>query len=313
MTAHHPSLSHSLRLRVRPAAFLALIAALVPLLFIGGCVASLSGPNADFREVLLQGEGSDKILLIDIEGPIANDPVLVPGIGVVPGITARVRQELELAYDDPDIHGVLLRINSPGGTLTDSDIIHHSLMEFKKSKKVKIVAAMGDLAASGGLYVAMAADEIYAHPTTITGSIGVIIPHLNYSGLFEKLGLASDPVTSGKFKDMDSPYRPRKEEEKKLLQKLVDDQYEKFVHVVKDGRPHMSMQQVRSLADGRILSAQDALAAGLIDHIGYLDDAYRRISELAGFPKNSLIRYANVWQTGSNIYSTAAPVELFNN
>ena len=125
---------------------------------LAGCITSITGPTADFREVLLQGEGSDKLLMIDIAGPIDNTPILVPGLGVLPGMTARVRQELELAYDDPSIHGILLRINSPGGTLTDSDIIYHSLLEFKKSKKVKIVAAMADIAASGALYVSMAAD-----------------------------------------------------------------------------------------------------------------------------------------------------------
>jgi protease IV len=280
---------------------------------LGGCLSSISGPTPEFREVLLQGQGSDKILMIDIDGLIINQPALVPNVGVVPGMTARVRQELELAYDDPDIRGILLRINSPGGTLTDSDIIYHSLMEFKKSKKVKIVAAMGDIAASGGLYVAMAADEIYAHPTTITGSIGVVIPHLNYSGLFRKLGIESDPVASGPYKDMDSPYKPRSEGERKLLQELVNAQYEKFLDVVKTGRPRMSSDDVRKMADGRIFSAQEAKDKGLIDKVGYLDDAYRRISELSGFPTNSLVRYANAWQTGNNIYSNTFPIELFNN
>ena len=280
---------------------------------LAGCITSITGPTADFREVLLQGEGSDKLLMIDIAGPIDNTPILVPGLGVLPGMTARVRQELELAYDDPSIHGILLRINSPGGTLTDSDIIYHSLLEFKKSKKVKIVAAMEDIAASGALYISMAADEIYAHPTTITGSIGVIVPHLNYSALFRKLGIESDPVTSGPYKDMDDPYKPRNEDERKLMQQLVNAQYEKFLDVVKAGRPQMSTQEVRKIADGRIVSSQEAREKGLIDKIGYLDDAYRRLSELSGFPKNSLVRYANAWQTGNNIYSNTFPVELFGN
>ncbi|HKJ00429.1 MAG TPA: signal peptide peptidase SppA [bacterium] len=290
-----------------------LLLLLLALPMLGGCLASISGPNADFREVLLQGEGSDKMLMIDIDGPIDNTPTLVPNLGVLPGMTARVRQELELAYQDPDIHGILLRINSPGGTLTDSDIIYHSLMEFKKTKKVKIVAAMEDIAASGALYVAMAADEIYAHPTTITGSIGVIMPHTNYSGLYRKLGIESDPVTSGPYKDLDNPAKPRDPAAVKLLQDLVNSQYQKFLDVVKAGRPQMSMAEVKKIADGRILSAQEAKQKGLIDHVGYLDDAYRRLSDLSGFPKNSLIRYANAWQTGNNIYSNTFPVELFGN
>ncbi|NIT64767.1 MAG: signal peptide peptidase SppA, partial [Gammaproteobacteria bacterium] len=131
----------------------ALLWGLAAALLLSGCLSVASGPSVEFREVLLQGEGDDKILLIDISGPIVNQPLLVPSVGVLPGMTARIRQELELAFDDPDIRGILLRINSPGGTLTDSDVIYHSLMEFKRSKKVKIVASMGDIAASGGVYV----------------------------------------------------------------------------------------------------------------------------------------------------------------
>lgn len=287
--------------------------ALLAAALLSGCLGSVVGPNAEFREVLLQGEGRDKILMIDIDGPIMNTPILVPNLGVLPGMTARVRQELELAYDDPHIRGVLLRINSPGGTLTDSDVIYHSLMEFKRSKKVKIVAAMGDIAASGGLYVAMAADEVYAHPTTITGSLGVIMPQLNFSGLFRKLGIESDSITTGPHKDIDSPYKPRSEEERKLLQGLINVQFEQFLAVVKAGRPAMTAQSVRELSDGRIISAREAKERGLIDNIGYLDDAYRRIGELSGFPRNSLVRYANAWQTGNNIYSNTFPVELFGN
>ncbi len=290
----------------------ALLWGLAAALLLSGCLSVASGPSVEFREVLLQGEGDDKILLIDISGPIVNQPLLVPSVGVLPGMTARIRQELELAFDDPDIRGILLRINSPGGTLTDSDVIYHSLMEFKRSKKVKIVASMGEIAASGAVYVAMAADEIYAHPTTITGSIGVAIGHLNYSGLMRKLGVESDPVTSGRYKDMDSPLKPRDEDERALLQELVAAQHEKFVEVVKTGRPRMTTREVRDLADGRIISAQEAQERGLIDKLGYLDDAYQRISELSGFPRNSLVRYANAWQTGNNIYSNAFPVEPFS-
>ena len=279
-------------------------------LLLAACISLPTGPRTDFKEVLLEGEGRDKFLLIDINGPIFNTPILIPNLGLIPGMTARIRQELELAFDDPSIRGILLRINSPGGTLTDSDIIFHSLMEFKKSKKVKIVASMGDIAASGGLYVAMAADEIYAHPTTITGSIGVLMPHMNYSGLMKKLGVESDPITSGRFKDLGSPFKPRDAQERALLQKLISEQHEKFVQVIKTGRPKMTTRQIRAMADGRIFSAREAKEKGLIDKVGYLDDAYRRLAEITGFPVNRLVRYANAWRTGNNIYSNTFPVEL---
>ena len=287
---------------------LALIIAVWSLL--AGCLSLSSGPSVEFREVLLQGEGDDKLLLIDIYGPIVNAPILVPNVGVLPGMTARIRQELEIAFDDPDVRGILLRINSPGGTLTDSDIIYHSLMEFKKTKRVKIIASMGDIAASGAVYIAMAADEIYAHPTTITGSIGVVVPHLNYYGLMKKLGLKSDPVTSGRYKDIDSPLKPRDDEERQMLQQLVDAQHRRFVQVIQAGRPKMTREQLRGIVDGRLISAQDAKESGLIDEVGYLDDAYRRLGELSGFPKNRLIRYAAAWRTGNNIYSNTFPIEI---
>lgn len=282
-------------------------------LLLGGCLSVGPGASPEFREVLLQGEGSDKLLLIDISGPITNRPTLIPSIGVVPGMTARVRQELELAYNDPGIHGILLRINSPGGTLTDSDVIYHSLMEFKRSKDVKIVAALGDIAASGAVYVAMAADEIYAHPTTITGSIGVVMPHLQYAELAEKLGIESDPIKSAPYKDLDSPFRERMPEEQEFLQSMVDDQHQKFLRVIEKGRPQMSRSELERVADGRLISAQIAQQRGLIDEVGYLDDAYKRLAEMTGFPRNRLVRYANPWMTGSNIYSAAPPVELFGN
>lgn len=282
-------------------------------LLLGGCLSVGPGASPEFREVLLQGEGNNKLLLIDISGPITNRPVLIPNLGVVPGMTARVRQELELAYNDPNIHGILLRINSPGGTLTDSDVIYHSLMEFKRSKDVKIVATLGDIAASGAVYVAMAADEIYAHPTTITGSIGVMMPHLQYAELADKLGIESDPVKSGPFKDLDSPFRERMPEEQEFLQSMVDDQHQKFLQVIRSGRPDMSRAELERISDGRLISAQIAQEEGLIDRVGYLDDAYERLAEITGFPRNRLIRYANPWMTGSNIYSAAPPVELFGN
>ncbi|MDH5751885.1 MAG: signal peptide peptidase SppA [Deltaproteobacteria bacterium] len=285
--------------------------ALLAALLLGGCISFEGGPKPEFREVLLQGSGNDKFLLIDIDGPITNNPMLIPNVGVLPGMTARVRQELELAYDDSNIRGILLRINSPGGTLTDSDIIYHSLMEFKRTKKVKIIASMGDIAASGAVYIAMAADEIYAHPTTITGSIGVILPHMEFSGLMEKLGIKSDPVTTGPYKDIGSEFRPPTKEERRLIQEMIDSQFQHFLTVVKKGRPRMSGQEVEKMADGRIITAQEAQKRGLIDQVGYLDNAYKRLTDLAGFPEASLVRYANSWMTGSNIYSNTFPIEFF--
>jgi protease-4 len=282
-------------------------------ILVSGCTGFMGYTPPQFKEVLLQGSGSDKILLIDINGPISNQPLLIQNVGIIPGMTARVRQELELAFNDNNIRGILLRIDSPGGTITDSDVIYHSLMEFKKAKKVKIIAAMEDIAASGAFYIAMAADEIYAHPTTVTGSIGVIMEHMDVADLMNKLGVRADPVTSGTYKDITSQFRKMTDEERALLQAVVNAQYEKFVKVVQDGRPKMTQQQIRAIADGRIMTADEAKERGLIDGIGYLDDVYKRLSQLAGFPSNKLVRYSNTWLTGNNIYSSSFPIEFIQN
>ena len=282
-------------------------------LALAGCTGFIGYNPPQFKEVLLQGSGSDKLLLIDINGPVTNDPLLIPNVGIIPGMTARVRQELELACNDNNIRGILLRIDSPGGTITDSDVIYHSIMEFKKAKKVKVVAAMEDIAASGAFYVAMAADEIYAHPTTVTGSIGVVMEHMDVADLMNKLGVTDDPVVSGKYKDIGSQFRKMTPDERALLQSVVNAQYEKFIKVVQDGRPKMTVQQIRAIADGRIMTADEAKERGLIDGIGYLDDAYKRLSQLAGFPTNRLVRYSNIWLTGNNIYSNSFPIEFIQN
>jgi protease-4 len=297
------------RASLPPRSVQALLLALL-LALLAGCTSFASLSRPEFREVLLQGEGRDKMLLIDISEPIANTPLVIPQFGVIPGLTGRVRQELELAYIDPNIRGIMLRIDSGGGGLTDSDVIYHALMEFKKTKNVKIIAAMGDIAASGALYVAMAADEIYAHPTTITGSIGVILPHIEYAGLLDKLGIKADPIVTGKYKDIDSPFRPRTKEEGEMLQAIIDQQFEKFIQVIQAGRKRMSAEQIRAIADGRLLTAQQAQQRGLIDGVGYLDDIYKRLGEITGFRKNRLVRYSNAWMTGNNIYTNTFPIEV---
>ncbi|MDH4225681.1 MAG: signal peptide peptidase SppA, partial [Deltaproteobacteria bacterium] len=198
---------------------------------------------------------------------------------------------------------------SPGGGLTDSDVIYHSIMEFKRAKKVKVVAALGDVAASGGLYIAMSADEIIAHPTSLLGSIGVILSHMEFSGLMEKYGVTAVPVTSGKFKDIESPFRKRTPEETRMLQKIVDHQYQTFLSVVQKGRSKMTPEIIQENADGRLLTSREAVRIGLIDDVGYLDDAYKRLGVISGFPTNRLVRYANSWMTGNNIYSNVFPIE----
>jgi protease-4 len=232
----------------------------------------------------------DKIAQIDLEGIITSAPssgFIGDGDSMVEQITA----ELKRAREDASVKAVVLRVNSPGGEVTAADTIYHHV---KQTAAVKpVVVFMDSMAASGGFYVSCAATEVLANRTTMTGSIGVIISTMNYQTLFTKLGLESVVFTSGKFKDTLSGSRAMRPEEKELIQGMVNQTYERFLEVVKASRPSIPDQTLRStLADGRILSGQDALASGLIDGVGYLEDAHRRAREIAKAPNARIVPYS---------------------
>ena len=232
----------------------------------------------------------DKIAQIDLEGVITSSSVeSFLGSGGDSMVT-QLAKDLKRAREDASVKAVVLRINSPGGEVTAADTIYHHV---KLTAEVKpVVVYMDSMAASGGYYVACAANEIIANRTTMTGSIGVIISTMSYHTLFTKLGLESVVFTSGKFKDTLSGSRPMRPEEQELIQSMVNQTYERFLEVVKAGRPKVPEDKLRaSLADGRIISGQDALANQLVDANGYLEDAHRRARELAKAPGASVIQY----------------------
>lgn len=182
-----------------------------------------------------------------------------------------------------EFKALVLRINSPGGTVGLSQEIYDKLVHLRKKQNLIVVASLGDVAASGGVYVAMAADEIVAHGGTVTGSIGVIIKSGNIRELLDKIGIHSDVVKSGRFKDILSNDRPMTDEERALIQETIDDTYAQFVEVVAVGRG-LSIEAVKEFADGRIFSGQQALKYGLINAVGGKDAAVERARKLAGFP-----------------------------
>jgi protease-4 len=179
-------------------------------------------------------------------------------------------KKLRKAAENKKIKAVLLRINSPGGTVATSQELNQAVTALKEKKPV--FATMGDVAASGGYYVACATDKIYANPGTLTGSIGVILNGMNFKGLADKLGVQPQVVKSGLFKDIASPYRPMSEDERKILQTLIDDSYDQFVNAVASGRK-MKVEDVKKIADGRIYSGRQAKANGLVDELGSYQDA----------------------------------------
>jgi len=235
--------------------------------------------------------GAGKIAVIPLQGIIYTDTTNEWGTSMVDD----VKEALRLALEDDEVKAVVLAVNSPGGEVTASDILYHEVVKFQKKKPV--VAAMGSVAASGAYYVACAADFIMANETTFTGSIGVIIQSLNYEGLFDKVGLDALVFKSGKFKDMLSGSRPVTPEEKDYVQGMVMQVYDRFLGIVAFSRALPAEVLRERVADGRILTGKDAKEAGLVDGLGYLEDAYDKARALANAPDAGVMRY----QSGLNL------------
>ncbi|MBM4005296.1 MAG: signal peptide peptidase SppA [Planctomycetes bacterium] len=217
----------------------------------------------------------DKVAIIDISG------VIVDGDGFV-------KRQIERIEADEAVRAIVLRVNSPGGTVTGSDYIHHYLTKLRKQKpQIPLVVSMGSLAASGGYYVSMAVGHqekvLFAEPTCTTGSIGVIIPHYDVSKLMERFDVRDDSISSHPRKQMLSMTRPLENEERQLVQSYVDESYERFLEIVRDGRKVFAdnPDALKQLATGEIFSAVQAKKHGLVDEIGFLDDAIERACEIA--------------------------------
>ncbi len=257
------------------------------------------------QEKVLEGEGEAKILLLDISGIISEkEESRGLGFSKKESLVAQIKEELQKAEGDSSIVGVIVRINSPGGTVTASDTIYHELMQFKRGAGVRIIACMTDLATSGGYYVASAADEIMAHPTSITGGIGVIAMKFNVEKLLSKIGIQEETIKSGDKKDIWSPFRPSTSEEREIIQTIINTLHERFVKVVLDGRKSLlDKEEIERLADGRIYTADQALEVKLIDRIGYLDDAVKEMKESLKIEEAKVITYYRPGSYKGTIYS----------
>ena len=234
--------------------------------------------------------GAGKIAVIPVQGVIYTDDATEWGTSMVDDI----KGALQTALEDDEVKGVVLAVDSPGGEVTASDIIYNEVLKVQKRKPV--VVAMSSLGASGAYYLACAADWIVANPTTFTGSIGVIIQSLNYEGLFDKVGLDAVVFKSGKFKDMLSGSRLLTPEEGAYVEGMVKQVYERFLGIVASSRALEADELRDTLADGRILTGRDAKEAGLVDQLGYLEDAFDKARDLAEAPDAGVIRY----QSGLN-------------
>jgi protease-4 len=260
------------------------------------------------EEQTVEGKGTSKILLLDLSGVLSEDvtsfsittpPPRVP-------LLARVREELQKAERDERVKALIVRINSPGGTITASDILYHELLAFKERKKVPVIAVIMDVGASGGYYAALAADTIVVNPTTITGSIGVVMVTVNAQGLLEKIGVAPLAIKSGPMKDAGSPFRSLTEPERLVFQGIIDDMYGRFVELIVKARK-IPEDRVRGLADGRVYTAEQALKLGLVDRVGYLEDVVALAKERAGLDEAKVIMYHRPKEYRANIYSLTPP------
>lgn len=255
---------------------------LVAVSFVGSATSGLGGLDDSAYDIVSVAGDLDseaRVLRIPIQGAIAEQSS--PLIGGAGGSVSSVERALHFAARNESIKGILLDINSPGGGVTASDQIYQLLTDFRHEHPGKpIVALFGDLAASGGYYVAMAADYIVAHPTTTTGSIGVIMSQYNVAEAAEAIGVREVAIVSGPNKNLLSPFHGVDEGQRAILQSIVDDLYDRFVDVVDQGRQELDLAQVRRLADGRVYSARQALDEKLVDEVGYQAAAVAKLREL---------------------------------
>jgi protease-4 len=277
-----------------------------------GLNVSLLPETGPLEEKVLEGEGKQKILLVDLDGVISfKEEKDTLKISTRPSKVAFFREALLKAEADPDISGVILRINSPGGSVAASDAIYHEIMSFRQKKKIPVHAYILELGASGGYYVASAADRIIASPTAIMGSIGVIAMKFNIEGLMSKIGVSEETYKSAPKKDFWSPFRPTTPEEKKMFQGIIDRLYARFVDVVYANRQRfLTEQEVRSLADGRVFASSEALDAKLIDQVAYLDETINGMKNVLNIERARVITYVRPKTFKSNIYSEYSEMPL---
>jgi protease-4 len=284
------------------------IALLIMAFSITGCTAPkirLFPSQADpLKEFTLAGQADQKIVVIPVRGIISDSPK-EGFIRTRPSLVQEVVSQLRLAAKDKDVKAVVIKIDSPGGSVTASDILFNEIRNFKKRTSAKVVVAMMGLAASGGYYISLPADYILAHPTTVTGSIGVIFVRPKVAGLMQKIGIGVEVNKSGKLKDMGSPFRATTAQEEKILQNLTDRLGDRFVGLVAKYR-HLAPDVVAQIATARVYLASEALELGLVDGVGYLDEALSMAKKLAALPTDAkVVVYRRTEYPDDNIYNTS--------
>ncbi|MGE4580030.1 MAG: signal peptide peptidase SppA [Desulfuromonadales bacterium] len=283
---------------------------LVLFLLLTGCISVkglLAPGTAPLEEQVVSGEGKGKILVVDISGILVMDRLGPDFFSKRDPVLSRLREELDLARQDNKIVGLLLRIDSSGGSVTASDILYHEIFRFGQERQLPVVALVLDKALSGGYYVALAADEIIVHPTSVVGGVGVVALKFNLAGLLEKWGIADDSVKSGEYKDFWSPLRASSPEETALMQGITDRLHQRFIDLVAERRGIKDCT-LKQVAKGTLFDAKPAQALRLVDSLGYFEDAIGRVRQLAGVEKARVILYRRAGANAGSIYAAGNPI-----
>lgn len=261
------------------------------------------------RETVVErdpGAGSAKVALIHVSGLLA-DADQPPGLfGGGSNPVDELVASLDRAAKDANVRAVLLRVNSPGGTVTASDIIYREIRRFRAKTGKPVVVSMGELAASGGYYISLAADRVLAEPTTTTGSIGVIFQTFNVSEALERFGVRARAITSGPNKDLASPFARERDAQYAILQANVDELYSRFRHLVLERRPNLPAERVDEATDGRIFTGAAAADLGLVDEVGGVRDAFDAAKSLAGLKSARLVMYHRAGDAPRSPYASSA-------
>lgn len=277
---------------------------LAAVVFVSLAAAAMLVPGLKSRSA---GGEANKVAVIYVEGVImggrGSSGLLSEGGG-----TDAVIKQLHQARDDASVKAVVLRINSPGGSAPASQEVGTEIMKLRAAGKT-VVTSMGDVAASGGYWLAAVTERIWANPATLTGSIGVYIPYANWQELYKKIGIQPEKIKSGPHKDILSPDRPMTAEERAIIQAMVDDLYGQFVTVVAEGR-RMEPARVRQLADGRIYTGSQAKELGLVDELGTMYDAIDGAAKLAGIPGKPMIKEYGKTSPWSVLFGASEEISL---
>ena len=261
-------------------------------------------------EMALRGDCAcaDKVAIIDVDGLLLNvDMTGLYSHGENP--VSLFREKLESAAGDPGVRAVVVRINSPGGGVTAADVMWHDLVAFKTRTRLPVVACLMDLGTGGAYYLATAADQIYAHPTTVTGGFGVILNLYNLQDTMAQMNIVGVPVKAGQYTDLGSPIRKTSEDGRRLLQDVADQYHARFQQVVACARPKHDPRRQEDF-DGRVFTAPQAYQAGLVDCIGYLDDAICAARQLAGLASSRVVMYHRRTDFAQSLYAVTPNVPL---